>query len=139
MYFVNVIHEISDTYVSIVSTCIEKRKERVLNSSSSKIKNIGPLFQPYRFTKFRTSSHRLRIETGRWLRIEVAQWLGQCEFEVQTETCFVWVWPCWTESIKTDYKYQRKVQKECPIKISIGRSLELEEFVKRAILRLLHL
>ena len=37
------------------------------------------------FTRFRTSSHRLRIETGRWSRIPHEQRLCECGEGVQNE------------------------------------------------------
>ena len=37
------------------------------------------------FTRVRLSSHRLRVETGRWARIPHDQRLCQCGLEVQTE------------------------------------------------------
>ena len=37
------------------------------------------------FTRVRLSSHRLRVETGRWARIPHDQRLCQCGFDVQTE------------------------------------------------------
>ena len=37
------------------------------------------------FTRFRTSSHRLKIETGRWSRIERERRVCQCGNGVQTE------------------------------------------------------
>ena len=37
------------------------------------------------FTRFRTSSHRLKIETGRWSRIPREQRLCQCGEGIQTE------------------------------------------------------
>ena len=37
------------------------------------------------FTRMRTSSHRLRIETGRWARIAREQRLCQCGVSVQDE------------------------------------------------------
>ena len=37
------------------------------------------------FTRLRLSSHRLRIETGRWSRVERADRLCQCGSDIQTE------------------------------------------------------
>ena len=37
------------------------------------------------FTRLRLSSHRLRIETGRWSRIDRAERLCQCGLDVQSE------------------------------------------------------
>ena len=51
-------------------------------------KRSGDLVEDYlrmSFTRFRTSSHRLKIETGRWSRIAREDRLCQCGKEVQTE------------------------------------------------------
>ena len=37
------------------------------------------------FTRLRLSSHRLRIETGRWARIDRADRLCQCGLDIQSE------------------------------------------------------
>ena len=37
------------------------------------------------FTRFRTSSHRLKVETGRWSRLPRERRLCKCEMGVQTE------------------------------------------------------
>lgn len=82
---------------------MKKRKERVLKSKATKLvtyRSINPTLEIHpiykgkskvddylrvAFTRLRTSSHRLRIETGRWSRIEPDRRLCQCGLGVQTE------------------------------------------------------
>ena len=54
------------------------------------------------FTRFRTSSHRLRVETGRWCRIPREKRLCQCGEGVQTEEHIIMHCPR-TEAIKLKY------------------------------------
>ena len=54
------------------------------------------------FTRFRTSSHRLRIETGRWCRTPREKRLCQCGEGVQTEEHIIMHCPR-TEVIKQKY------------------------------------
>ena len=81
-----------------------KRVERVRSSSRTKFVTyrminptleVHPIYRPgcgsvddylrITLTRFRTSSHRLRIETGRWSRIDRESRLCQCGEGVQTE------------------------------------------------------
>ena len=60
------------------------------------------------FTKFRVSSHSLKVETGRWSRIERENRLCGCERGVQDETHVVF--DCErTEAIRTKYGVNRGV------------------------------
>ena len=87
----------------IIEMDITRRKERIKSSERSKMvsyRNINPTFEIHSiykpglivedylrtaFTRFRVSSHRLRIEVGRWSRIPREARLCQCGVEVQTE------------------------------------------------------
>ena len=88
----------------IVQNDIEKRKERMMSSASTKIMSycntnppdlsVHPVYysdaivdDDFRiaFTRMRLISHRLRIETGRWARIPRERRLCQCGEAVQSE------------------------------------------------------
>ena len=98
-------------YIRSLSTCPDfieadrrARIERVQSSTRSKsvtYSSINPSFEIHpiyqqgeeavddylriAFTRFRTSSHRLKVETGRWSRIPRERRLCQCGEYVQTE------------------------------------------------------
>ena len=87
----------------IIDIDIQNRMTRVERSKRTKLimyRSINPTFEIHpiykdkcgvddylriAFTRFRTSSHRLRIETGRWARIAPERRLCQCGNGVQTE------------------------------------------------------
>ena len=60
------------------------------------------------FTKFRLSSHSLKIETGRWARIDPEERLCDCGEGVQDESHVVF--DCkWTELIRVKYGISNQV------------------------------
>ena len=99
----NYIDQLVDNEEDFVAVDIDKRKEYVRASNRTKsityvsvnptldlhpIYNNSPIDDDYlriSFTRFRCSSHRLRIETGRWSRIEPNLRLCQCGTGVQSE------------------------------------------------------
>ena len=54
------------------------------------------------FTRFRLSSHHLKVETGRWARIDAANRICECGNGVQDESHALFVCPK-TESIREKY------------------------------------
>ena len=54
------------------------------------------------FTRFRLSSHHLKVETGRWARIEAANRICECGNGVQDESHALFVCPK-TESVREKY------------------------------------
>ena len=87
----------------IIANDKEKRIQRIQLSKKSKIityRTINPTLESHSiysttypekdsirvpFTRLRTSSHRLKVEIGRWSRIPHELRMCQCELEVQTE------------------------------------------------------
>ena len=87
----------------IVQNDISRRKERLLSSQRTRAMTycaMNPELSVHSiytscdvfadglriaFTRVRLSSHRLRVETGRWARIPHDQRICQCGLEVQTE------------------------------------------------------
>ena len=58
------------------------------NENVSIYKNCDEVVDDYlriAFTRFRTSSHRLRVETGRWSRLPRERRLCKCGAGIQTE------------------------------------------------------
>ena len=91
-------------YGDFLELDVSQRITRIQSSTSSKLMTyhfinptlaIHPIYQRGHeavddylrttFTRFRTSSHRLKIETGRWSRIERERRVCQCGNGVQTE------------------------------------------------------
>ena len=86
---------------NILETNISAVKERIMSSQKAKAityrelnpdLSIHPVYTGKTiddlrtsFTRLRLSSHRLRVETGRWSRIERADRLCQCGSDIQTE------------------------------------------------------
>ena len=88
---------------SVVKRSLSAIKSRVMSSSQTKAityrtfnpdLSVHPMYNANTavdddlrtaFTRLRLSSHRLRIETGRWSRIERAERLCQCGLDVQSE------------------------------------------------------
>ena len=88
---------------NIITSDIEMRKHKITNSTQSKLVtyfqinptlSVHPMYKINSmmeddlrvvFTRFRVSSHRLKVETGRWSRIPRESRLCQCEVAVQTE------------------------------------------------------